>query len=117
MFYISARKMATYFKKKSHWVVGLILGLVLPAFLLPFNHFHSEYSHPHPNQVAAYEHPAHFHSEVLEAYAHFLMHIPLTLSRIKNIIKPILLRITRRMMSLFSNCTVVTSLPSKKLIL
>jgi len=64
--------MATYFKKKSSWVVGLILGLVLPAFLLPFNHFHSEYSHPHPNQVSAYEHPAHFHSEVLEAYAHFI---------------------------------------------
>ncbi|MFQ5453668.1 MAG: hypothetical protein ACE5D6_05725 [Candidatus Zixiibacteriota bacterium] len=66
--------MTEFLKKKFLFSTGLIIALVLPAFLLPFYHFHPENSHSHPNQVSAHEHQAHFHSEVLEAYAHLITH-------------------------------------------
>ena len=50
----------------------LIMGLILPAFLFPLNHFHPENKHTHPGQLQVHEHKAHFHFEVLEAYAHYI---------------------------------------------
>lgn len=64
--------MLSFQKKNFRFVAALILGLVLPVFLLPLLHFHPENSRNYSNQVNAYEHEAHFHSEVLEAYAHFI---------------------------------------------
>jgi len=64
--------MTEFLKNKSLFVVGLIIGLVLPAFLLPFYHFHPGNSHTHPGQLKVHDHPAHFHSEVLETYAHLI---------------------------------------------
>lgn len=50
----------------------LLLGLILPVFLFPLNHFHPENKHTHSGQLKVHEHEAHFHSEVLEAFAHNL---------------------------------------------
>ncbi|KMP10802.1 hypothetical protein UR09_05185 [Candidatus Nitromaritima sp. SCGC AAA799-A02] len=61
-------------KRKFPLIFGLVIGLVLPAFLFPLYHFHPENTHTHPGQLQAHEHQAHFHSEVLEAYAHLFVH-------------------------------------------
>ena len=68
-----AKMMARFLKKSIQTIATfLIIGLILPAFLLPLNHFHPENKHTHPGQLQVHEHEAHFHSEVLEAYAHYL---------------------------------------------
>ena len=65
--------MARFLKKSIQTIATfLIIGLILPAFLLPLNHFHPENKHTHPGQLQVHEHEAHFHTEVLEAYAHFI---------------------------------------------
>lgn len=65
--------MARLSKKNFQFFVAfLVIGLILPAYLFPLNHFHSENKHTHPGQLQVHEHEAHFHSEVLEVFAHNL---------------------------------------------
>jgi len=63
--------MARFLKKKFRSIATfLIVGVILPAFLFPLSHFHPENKHTHSGQLQAHEHQAHFHFEVLEAFAH-----------------------------------------------
>jgi hypothetical protein len=65
--------MARFLKKNFQFIVALwVIGVILPAFLFPLNHFHPENKHTHPGQLQVHEHEAHFHSEVLEVFAHNL---------------------------------------------
>ncbi len=65
--------MARFLKKNFQFFVAfLVIGLILPAFLFPLNHFHPENKHTHPGQLQVHEHEAHCHSEVLEVFAHSL---------------------------------------------
>jgi hypothetical protein len=66
--------MLSFPKKNFRFIAVLILGLVLPAFLCPFYYFLPENSPNQVSQVNVFEQQTHFHSEVLEAYVHFISH-------------------------------------------
>lgn len=64
--------MTTGFLKRNIQTVSvLIAALFLPALLFPLHHFHPESAQTLRGQLKVIGHQAHFHSEALEAYAHF----------------------------------------------
>ena len=50
----------------------ILLGIVIPLFLLPFIHYHPETTHSPFEQVEAHKHQGRYHSATLEAYAHLV---------------------------------------------
>lgn len=64
--------MITLLKRKIQFIATFLVGLSLPALLFPLHHFHPDNKHTPPGQLHVQEHQAHFHSAVLEAYAHYI---------------------------------------------
>ena len=58
-------------KNLSLWKL-ILLGIVIPLFLLPFIHYHPETTHSPFEQVEAHKHQGRYHSATLEAYAHLV---------------------------------------------
>jgi hypothetical protein len=50
----------------------IILGIIIPLFLLPFVHYHPETEHRHDEAADAHQHQGRYHSATLEAYAHLV---------------------------------------------
>ena len=64
--------MTGFLKRNVRVGAVLITALSLPALLFPLHHFHPDSrKHVLPGQLNVIGHQAHFHSEALEAYAHF----------------------------------------------
>lgn len=53
-------------------LLTLVLFLGFNFLLIPFYHFHPEYSHSHNGEVAPHEHAGHVHSAEVESIAHAL---------------------------------------------
>jgi hypothetical protein len=58
-------------KKSGLWNL-ILLGIVIPLFLLPFIHYHPETNHSHNEHANAHQHEGYYHSATLEAYAHLV---------------------------------------------
>jgi len=50
----------------------ILLGIIIPLFLLPFIHYHPETTHSHDEHTDAHQHQGRYHSTTLEAYAHLV---------------------------------------------
>ncbi len=50
----------------------VLLGIIIPLFLLPFIHYHPETEHRHDEHAEAHSHQGRYHSAALEAYAHLV---------------------------------------------
>ena len=50
----------------------ILLGVIIPFFVLPFIHFHPETAHSHSEDADVHQHPGRYHSATLEAYAHLV---------------------------------------------
>lgn len=50
----------------------ILLGIVIPFFVLPFIHYHPETTHSHSEHADTHQHEGRYHSTTLEAYAHLL---------------------------------------------
>jgi len=50
----------------------ILLGIIIPFFLLPFIHYHPETAHSHSEDADAHQHQGRYHSATLEAYAHLV---------------------------------------------
>ncbi len=56
---------------KQFWKL-ILLGVIVPFFLLPFIHYHPETTHSHFEQAEVHQHSGRYHSATLEAYAHLV---------------------------------------------
>jgi hypothetical protein len=50
----------------------IFLGIIIPLFLLPFIHYHSETEHHFNESAVAHQHQGRYHSVTLEAYVHLI---------------------------------------------
>ena len=60
------------FKKKSGFIVALILGWAFQFILIPFYHFHPSDLHSHKGGLQPHKHEGHLYSHELETIAHVL---------------------------------------------
>ncbi len=59
-------------RKNSGLWKSILLGIIIPFFLLPFIHYHPETAHSHSEDADAHQHQGRYHSATLEAYAHLV---------------------------------------------
>ena len=59
-------------RKNSGLWKSILLGIIIPFFLLPFIHYHPETAHSHSKDADAHQHQGRYHSATLEAYAHLV---------------------------------------------
>ena len=55
----------------SFWKL-ILLGVIIPFFVLPFIHYHPETEHSHSEGADVHQHQGRYHYTTLEAYAHLV---------------------------------------------